>query len=68
MTPAIATIVTHSSTPIVGSRLESLCLVNNVQVPVLFDTGSPTSLISRDLVRKHNWSPYSVKPLKWKGA
>lgn len=68
ITPAIATIVTHSSTPIVGSRLESLCLVNNVQVPVLFDTGSPTSLISRDLVRKHNWSTYSVKPLKWKGA
>lgn len=45
-----------------------MCSVNDVMVPVLFDTGSPTSLVSHALVRKHRWSTYPVKPLEWKGA
>ncbi|CCH61609.1 hypothetical protein TBLA_0F00655 [Henningerozyma blattae CBS 6284] len=75
---AIPTIVDHSHpvvpifsaelTPLVGPRLEPCCLVNNVPVTVLFDSGSPTSFVSASLVAKHHWPTYSVTPFKWKGA
>lgn len=67
-TPTVSTITTPQSHPIVGSRLESTCSVNHVPIPVLFDTGSPTSLISSTLVSQHKWPTYPVKPLRWKGA
>lgn len=65
---AVSTITTSTPHPIIGSRLEANCSVNNVTVPVLFDTGSPTSLVSSTLVHNHHWPTYPVKPLTWKGA
>lgn len=35
---------------LVGTHRERQCFINNVIVPVLFDTGSPTSLVSEDSV------------------
>lgn len=55
-------------TPVVGTRLERPCLVNDVEQRVLFDTGSPTSLISQDIVTKYNWHTFSVPLFTWKGA
>lgn len=68
VTPQIAIITTHTPHPIVGPRLEKTLSVNNVPIKVLFDTGSPTSLISQSIVRRNHWPVYPVKPLKWQGA
>lgn len=64
VTPQIAIITTHTPHPIVGPRLEKTLSVNNVPIKVLFDTGSPTSLISQSIVRRNHWPVYPVKPLK----
>ena len=64
----VTLIDTSVSSPLIGSRLEVNCLVNNSNMLVLLDTGSPTSIVSSSLVQRYGWSTYTVPPLKWKGA
>ncbi|KAK5778867.1 hypothetical protein RI543_003793 [Arxiozyma heterogenica] len=45
---------------LVGTRRERQCFINNVKVPVLFGTGSPTSLVNEDLVLNNGYKPYNV--------
>lgn len=66
--PEVTTITNTANDPLVGTRCERICYINNIKVPVLFDTGSPTSLVSEDLVVKHGWNSYNVPPFVWKGA
>ena len=66
--PEVTTITNTATDPLVGTRCERICYINNSKVPVLFDTGSPTSLVSEDLVVKHGWNSYNVPPFVWKGA
>lgn len=54
--------------PIVGTRLKKSCLVNDLLQKIFFDTGSPTSLISKDVVPKHCWPTYPVPAFTWEGA
>ena len=62
------TIINDTTNPLIGTRHERPCIINKVKVPVLFDTGSPTSLVSEDLVVKYGWKPYNVPPFVWRGA
>ncbi|CAL9738378.1 unnamed protein product [Monosporozyma servazzii] len=64
--PEVAKIDTGA--PIVGTRLERSCMINGVPQKVLFDTGSPTSLVSADLVRDNHWTTYDVPVFTWTGA
>ncbi|CCH59504.1 hypothetical protein TBLA_0B06845 [Henningerozyma blattae CBS 6284] len=54
-----------SSSPLVGRCLEQSCSINGISFDVLFDTGSPTSLISSEIVHVNNWPTYPVEPFVW---
>lgn len=65
--PEVTTIKTTIK-PLVGTRHERPYIVNKIKLPVLFDTGSSTLLVSEDLVAKNGWKPCIVPPFIWKGA